>query len=403
MKKVLIVHLGSNGDCLMSTTIARQIKNDYPDCNLTWAISYKCKQVIDNNPFIDTIWEIKHDPKESSSNGDLWVRVKAQAEKRKIDGDFDEIIYAQVQPDNPYNFDGATRSTTFRVYGKPITVSITPVIRLYDFEQVRVKQFSEKYHFSKYKHVILCECAPSSNQSFLNSSLMIDIANDLTKEIHDVIFVISTHLKLETNNNRVIDASELTYRENAELSKYCTLFIGCSSGITWLLTSDWAKKLPTIQLLNSKTAAFEFASVAYDFKYWGISYDHILESSRIEPTKIKKIISEGMMDFSKTRNIYHEEFKPNNSMIVNYIYKLYPNSTFPLLAKCVTFYKERNNLKSSDVFSITVKLLYKLNFNIIYYLILDKYINKLFDTYMSISEENSLKVFYKKIKSKIYN
>lgn len=395
MKKILIVHLGSNGDCLMSTTIARQIKNDYPNCNLTWAISYKCMQVIDNNPFIDSIWEIEHNPEESSSNGDLWVRVKVQAEKRKIDGDFDEIIYAQVHPDNPYNFDGATRSTTLRVYEKPITVSITPVMRLYDFEQVRVKQFSEKHQFAKYKHVILCECAPSSNQSFLNSSLMIEMANDLTKEIHDVIFIISTHLKLDTNNNRIIDASELTYRENAELSKYCTLFIGCSSGITWLLTSDWAKKLPTIQLLNSKTAAFEFASVVYDFKYWGIPYDHILESSSTDLVRIKEIIRKGMTDFSKSRFTYHEEFKPNNSMIVNYIYKLYPNSTIPQLVKCLTFYKKRNNLKRRDVFLISVILICKLNFNIFYYVLVD--------FYMNISEENTLKIFYKKLKSELYN
>ena len=52
------MHLVSLGDCLYVTAVARQIKQDYPGCHLTWAISSRCSQVIQNNPYVDEIWEV---------------------------------------------------------------------------------------------------------------------------------------------------------------------------------------------------------------------------------------------------------------------------------------------------------------------------------------------------------
>jgi ADP-heptose:LPS heptosyltransferase len=56
-QQFLIVQLISNGDCLYATTVARQIKNDYPNCHLTWAVSSMCRKTLDLNPYIDEIWE----------------------------------------------------------------------------------------------------------------------------------------------------------------------------------------------------------------------------------------------------------------------------------------------------------------------------------------------------------
>jgi hypothetical protein len=55
-QRILLGHLASFGDCLYATTIARQIKNDYPDCHLTWAIGSKYHSVIDENPYVDEKW-----------------------------------------------------------------------------------------------------------------------------------------------------------------------------------------------------------------------------------------------------------------------------------------------------------------------------------------------------------
>ena len=57
--KILLVQLGSTGDCLFVTTIARQIKEvDYPGCHLTWVIGSRYKPAIINNPHVDEILEI---------------------------------------------------------------------------------------------------------------------------------------------------------------------------------------------------------------------------------------------------------------------------------------------------------------------------------------------------------
>jgi ADP-heptose:LPS heptosyltransferase len=51
---ILVVQLGSNGDCMFVTTIAKQFKEiDYPDCNLTWMIGALYSTVIENNIFVD--------------------------------------------------------------------------------------------------------------------------------------------------------------------------------------------------------------------------------------------------------------------------------------------------------------------------------------------------------------
>ena len=57
-KKIILVQLYSNGDCLYATAIARQIKQDFPGCHLTWAIASFCKSIIFNNPFVDEILEV---------------------------------------------------------------------------------------------------------------------------------------------------------------------------------------------------------------------------------------------------------------------------------------------------------------------------------------------------------
>ena len=311
--------LASNGDCVMVTALVRQIKLDNLGCHVTWAIGSKCKQVIINNPFVDCIWEISYD-----SEKDAWDRVKAEAEAKKRNKEFDEILYCPIFPDYRERFDGTTRSSTFRVYPKPLTGPVTPIIRLFDHEIEKTRFFSLTHGLANYKHVILCECAPSSIQTFLNPELMLNVAGRIVKEKKDVIFIISTHLSLNIRQERIIDASELSYRENAELSKYCTLLVGCSSGITWLLTSDWAKKIPTVQFLNKPNEKpLNFASVKYDFNYYGLDTRHIIESTNDIPAEMATIISDSMDDFKNAKMLYDEELKPNIKMFSLYLKDLF--------------------------------------------------------------------------------
>ena len=88
---ILLVQLGSNGDCLFVTTIAKQIKEiDYPGCNLTWMIGSNCSHIIENNHFIDDkiIIPIK-------DINDLWFKrnnIKEIIKKETVNCHFDKIL-----------------------------------------------------------------------------------------------------------------------------------------------------------------------------------------------------------------------------------------------------------------------------------------------------------------------
>jgi hypothetical protein len=310
-ERILLVHLVANGDCLMATTIARQIKKDFPGCRLTWAISYKCRLIIDNNPDVDDVWEIVYGEGESPIvRGGVWARVKCEAEKRRAAGEFDRIFSTQIYPDNIGNFDGTTRSSTFRNYPGRITVPVNPVIRLRDQELEKVEQFAAQNQLRFFQHVILFECTPNSGQSTMSQRKGLAVALNLVSKRSDTAVIISTHIPFDSPHPQIIDGACLSLRENVELSKYCTLFVGCSSGITWLLTSDSAKQLPMVLFLNPDVMGTTFASVAYDFKHWQLPTSHIIESGCGEVDEMTTIVFSALDDFDLAKSRYHETFSP---------------------------------------------------------------------------------------------
>jgi hypothetical protein len=289
-EKVLLVHLVSNGDCLMATTVARQIKQDFPGCHLTWAIARSCKQVLANNPFVDEVWAIEHGPYEDVY-GDVWRRTRAESMRRKAAGQFDHVFFTQLYPDNIDNFDGTTRSSIFRSYPGKITVPVAPVLELADAEVERVADFAKRHRLADYGNVVLFESSPASGQSFITPDKAMVISRELLVGRADTAVILSSAKAFHSDNPAVIDGSALSLRENAELSKYCTLLLGCSSGITWLLTTEWAKKLPTIQLLRPTPGWYAFASVKYDHQFWGLPHDHVLETDVESESEVVSLVS----------------------------------------------------------------------------------------------------------------
>src|SRR6476661_1366042 len=144
-EKVLLVHLNSNGDCLYSTVIARQIKEkDHPGCELTWAVSNYCRQSVEGNPYVDHIWEFK--TQFLLATEAEWKEVTAQAEAKRKSGEFDVIYYTQIIGSNLVNIDGVIRSSIYNNYPFPITVPKTPIIRLNETEIAGVAAFAQRHH-----------------------------------------------------------------------------------------------------------------------------------------------------------------------------------------------------------------------------------------------------------------
>jgi hypothetical protein len=328
-KKFLIGQLACFGDCLYATVIARQIKHDYPDGHVTWAIAEKYKSILDNNPYVDEIWEIPGTDN-SYFYEEGWDNFEKEALRRKVEGIYDELIFSQLPNKNWKNFDGTIRSSILRAYHKPITVPVAPVVRLADEEVKNVEKFARKYKLESFKHVILFECAPGSSQSSVNVEFALEVARKVCREYSDVCFIISTAKAIKTHSSQIIDGSELSFRENAELSKYCTLLIGCSSGISWLCTSDWAKKLNMIQIIKRNFCPFP--GVAYDFELWGVDNKHIIEfeDSQKEdlPALLHLLLSGG---FEIARKQYHCILKPEEDCIGGLMVTMWKHCRRPFL------------------------------------------------------------------------
>lgn len=344
-KKILLGMLVSNGDCLMATIVAKQIKQDFPGCHLTWAISNLCRHVIEQNPQVDVIWEIQVSSKQAALKED-WYSFKQEALTKKKAGEFDELFFLQIYPDNLHFFDGTTRGTIYKAYPFKVTVDARPVIRLTSDEIKKVKNFADKYQLQKYKYVILFECTSLSGQSFVTPEWAISVSEKLTTAHPDLFIILSTHIKLASSNPRIVVAGDLSFRENAELTKYCNLLIGCSSGITWLATTDWAKRLPMIQFLK-RGIGFSFASVAYDHKYWRLDETSIIESTNENVEYAVKMISDVLSKgMPVCKPAYHQILKPRFVSMLKYAFMFIRRGKFKKAFEINWNFLKRNFLET---------------------------------------------------------
>jgi ADP-heptose:LPS heptosyltransferase len=315
-KKILLVQFFSNGDCLYATAIARQIKEDYAGCHLTWAIAGFCKSIIANNPFVDEIMEVNSVVKNDESTFRKFIK---DIYKRKSAREFDEVFITHIMGKNQAYYDGSIRSTIFRAYPNPVKVPVLPVLRLFDNELEKVKNFSSAHNLSQYKHILLFEFAPMSGQANITKELAVQIAEKISVN-EGVCVILSSGNKLQQANRNIIDGSELTLRETAALTHYCTMLIGCSSGITWVSTSDAAKELPMIQIMNPGTNWLN--PVSRDFNRFGFNTDSLIELTTINEKEIINCIEDAMKNFRSAKGKYNHEIKMNFRTTRNIVYNL---------------------------------------------------------------------------------
>src|SRR5690606_8014824 len=111
-------------------------------------------------------------------------------------------------------------------------------------------------------------------QLAITKKMALTVAEKLSSNAK-VAVILSSLNKIVHPNKNIIDGSALTLRETAVLTLYCTLLIGCSSGITWITTSNAAKLLPMIQLVNPYTDWVN--PVSRDFKRFGRPTEYIID------------------------------------------------------------------------------------------------------------------------------
>jgi hypothetical protein len=342
--------LNSNGDLLYATAIARQLKEvDDPDCHITWAVSTPFKNILLHNPFIDQLWEIP-----AANYLDIKERVFRQAEKdvqqRIKNGEWDKVICPQLLYENMWRYDGTIRRAVLNAYNGPIR-NVTPVVRLTEDEVARVQTFSKAHALKKYKHVVLFECNPLSGQSSVTPQLALEIASEILKCFPQTAFILSSNNNIPSTDPRIIDGSQLTFRENAELTHYCSHLIGCSSGITWLSTSDWAKKLPMLQLSSTG-----INPVGRDFKREGMDCQQLVEMYRFSKTSIVaclKLILAG--NFMQAKAKYNQQVPPAVFFVEGIFLYLVNHGLF---VKAISFINR--NLKQCNFHPLLLWMLFRL-------------------------------------------
>ena len=314
-KKILHVQLYSNGDCLYGTTIAQQIKKDYPYCHLTWAIASFCKPIIFNNPFTDNIISI-----ENIAKNDIvaYRKLKKQFLQDKTNGVYDEVFFIQNMDDNQAYYDGTIRGNVLNAYPNPITVSLQPVLQLTNEELETAKNFAESHQLKSYKNIVLFEFAPQSGQSKLTTENAIAIAQKLVAN-NDVAVIMSSAQKINNSNKAIIDGSVLTIRENAAITHYCSFLLGTSSGITWLSTATGAKQLPMIQLLNANTKWVN--PISRDFERFGFSTQNVIELISFDEAKIVAAATLAFNNFATAKLQFNQQiplhFYTTRSIVYN--------------------------------------------------------------------------------------
>jgi len=288
MKRILLGQLCSNGDCLYATTLARQIKEDFPGCHLVWAISSLTTEVLKNNPDVDETLVVRM--KDWSEMESSWVFFEREAMRLHLQGYFDEVFLTQISPANFQNYDGTIRPSIFRGYSRPITVPIENRIFLTDEEVQKVDRWFAQSRCSDANYVAIMECSSKSGQSFMTPDLAVAVAEKVLQNRNNMSIIISTHEDISSDNPNIVSGRDLSMRETARLTHHADLFIGCGSGLTVVATSTAAKpNLPNIQILSSHTAFY--ASFRHDFEYFQKDASHFLELTSSKPNHIAKAIN----------------------------------------------------------------------------------------------------------------
>jgi hypothetical protein len=207
--------------------------------------------------------------------------------QEKKEGKWDEVFVTHNMDDNQALYDGTIRGMIFRAYPNPVTVPVQPVLVLREEEKQKVKQFAELNQLQQFKNVILWEFAPQSGQSVFSFDFVMKVAERIT-ELPGTCVILSSANSF-SSREKIIDASILSVRENAELTHYCSLLIGCSSGITWLSTSSAAAQLPMLQLLDPQ--AYFRNAPSLDFSRYGISTNELIELMNFDEEKIVQVVT----------------------------------------------------------------------------------------------------------------
>jgi hypothetical protein len=329
-EKILLVQLFSNGDCLLVTTIARQIRINYPNCELTWVVSSKCKSMLLNNPDVDVIDEVTIP--DTSQNEVVFEKIVQEAMIKKQEGIYDQVIVPQLLGSNMKFYDGVVCTSLYRSSGLAITVDTKPVLILADEEKAKARQFADQHNLASYKNVVLFECAPQTNQLLLTDDIILNYSQQIVKNQNTCI-ILSAPKAYHFQQPHIIDGNSLSIRETVALTHFCTLLLGCSSGISLAATSSAAKSLPMVQILAPD--AYYFNPLSLTFKKLKRDIDEILELIDFDSVSLSAVFTDIFTNgFNQAKAKYHQQVTIQFKLFRGIVHKFLKEGKF---SEIITF------------------------------------------------------------------
>ncbi len=295
----LLGQLDANGDCLYATAVARWIKRRHPAARLTWAISSRCRSLLDGNPDVDEVLEIPVYSGSMEHRLTAWKRLENEVVRTLTSGHpCDRVALTQIWPSNLRKYDGTIRSSIFRSFeaitGEPVVSGdvasvpsiINPELNLNDAERGRSEEFLKSRGIDRFSHRIVFECSPLSGQSFVDAEFAIATAVKVVERLEDCCVILTTGVELGALPERVYSARELSVRENRALVEASTLFVGCGSGVTVVATT--VPQVPMIQVLSSSASVF--ASLLHDYEHFGNDSSRLIEMCDVRAGRLAQAI-----------------------------------------------------------------------------------------------------------------
>jgi hypothetical protein len=336
--KIALIQLFSNGDCLFATTVAKQIKNDHPGCELTWIVSSKCKNMLINNPDVDIIEEVTI--QDASQNEEVFDRKVKEAFDKKKSGFYNEIIIPQLLADNLKYYDGTICSSLYRSSGLKITVDTAPILFLTEAEKAAAEKFAGQHKLRSFRNVVLFECAPQTKQLDLSNEIIFDYSQRILKE-ESTCVILSGPQPYNFNHPYMIDGNTLSIRETVALTHYCTVLLGCSSGISWAATSIAAKPLLMVQILAPD--AYYFNPLSLTFNKLHKPTDQLIELIHFDGEKLEAVFADIFYrGFCEAQIKHNQRVKPQFRLYRGIIHQFLKRGQFAEIATFV-----RVNLKEN--------------------------------------------------------
>jgi ADP-heptose:LPS heptosyltransferase len=241
--EVVIVNFGAFGDIINSTPLAKHYSLE--GNKIYFVTRKRYSDVLKENEFIDKIYCFQE--KVNMNNVSMTINSKRKIEKL-FSGK--KIIYSA-----PYmspKYDGTPRSNLLSIIKEECSqvqewlCDFVPVIRLTEEQEYEARNF---FSCIPKRKTILIEYEYFSAQSFLNFS-HIEKSLDNIKEQVNIIFTGKNFPKEMAKLQQKFSGHNFyhysgSFKSNAALYNMCDLFVGCSSGITCLTSSDYCLETET--------------------------------------------------------------------------------------------------------------------------------------------------------------